>query len=44
MIKSEYHLRQEIVRVTRILANQALIRSSHGRLENESIRDYNLLE
>lgn len=29
---SEYHLRQEIVRVTRIVANQGLIRSSDGNI------------
>lgn len=31
-IISEYHLRQEIVRVTRIVANQGLIRSSDGNI------------
>lgn len=31
-IFSEYHLRQEIVRVTRIVANQGLIRSSDGNI------------
>ena len=31
-ILSEYHLRQEIVRVTRIVANQGLIRSSDGNI------------
>ena len=29
---SEYQLRQEIIRVTRIVANQGLIRSSDGNL------------
>ncbi|MFC2054449.1 class II aldolase/adducin family protein [Chloroflexota bacterium] len=32
MIKSEYRLRQEIVRVTRIVANQGLILSSFGNI------------
>ena len=31
-ILSEYQLRQEIIRVTRIVANQGLIRSSDGNL------------
>jgi len=30
--KNEYRLRQGIVRVTRILANQGLIRSSDGNI------------
>jgi len=32
MVYSEYRMRQEIVRVTRILANQRLIRSSDGNI------------
>ncbi len=32
MIQSEYRLRQEIVRVTRIVANQGLIPSSDGNI------------
>ena len=32
MVQSEYRLRQEIVRVTRIVANQGLVRSSDGNI------------
>jgi L-fuculose-phosphate aldolase len=32
MIQNEYRLRQEIVRVTRIVANQGLVRSSDGNI------------
>lgn len=32
MVYSEYQMRQEIVRVTRIVANQGLIRSSDGNI------------
>jgi len=32
MFQSEYRLRQEIVRVTRIVANQGLVRSSDGNI------------
>ena len=32
VVQNEYLLRQEIVRVTRILANQGLVRSSDGNI------------
>ena len=38
VVQNEYRLREEIIRVTRIVANQGLVRSSDGNISIRMIK------